>query len=354
MKKAFSTKYFVPIALLGLLITLSHAFQIQQIPRQRTAVSLLPDLTVSISRCPDKAFLGQRLNKLNVSITNHGRADALNFDVSLLFSKTNDSFKASNLTNLRRKMGRLPGVRTHINKLVKGASSIVSFPEPFKIPDNSVLGSYFLGAIVDPGHNVKESKEDNNSDSCQIKVWAELTSAIQQYEDSPPYLRLFIDGKGFENRSHKPTIKVHLGNYEVTQTGGNSSIIYGYPPQDIPAGESYWCYITDMQGTPVSNRVNAKWCFVMNAASPATGTWGVVVDIFGFNFGPSIGSRSIYFHTSTSPSTWDAQGLANVTLWTNNMIKVQVPEVSSGRYYIHIVENGNKVSCSRSVTFDVQ
>lgn len=353
MKKSIFLSLQVFFIIFLLIAFTAPAFSQIKRPLQRTLTSsALADLSVSFSRCPAQALPGQVMDNFLIMVKNSGKTGTGIFYVTLVLAKS-----GTGMTSIRdfTAMTATPHPlmwKAQINALSAGSSVAVKFPQPIKIPD-SCLGSYSLHVAADSANQIKETNEENNTASSRLNIWVKIEDAAQMYDDDPPPLRLQILGKGFENSTQKSNIKVRLGSWDVTQTGGNSTVIYGYPPQDIPAGKSYPCSILDLQNQTVSNTMNVMWYCVMKSASPPSSAPREKVELSGYNFGVSQGTKKVYFSPQSSPSSWVKKNEARILFWSNLLLRVEVPNLKEGHYFIHIVENGKKVSGARLIAFDI-
>jgi hypothetical protein len=117
----------------------------------------LPNLTVTL-RAPEQATCGEKLgDRIQVTVTNRGNADAGSFAVGIYLSRDQQITTSDML---------LTGGREIIGKLAAGATVQVSMRGSNQIPVNLSEGvsDYWLGAIADDQGQVTEtSKEDNTA-----------------------------------------------------------------------------------------------------------------------------------------------------------------------------------------------
>ncbi len=129
------------------------------------------DLRVSI-RCPDRASAGQELGKsIEVFVTNAGRTTASNFSVDLVLStNTYVPVKFAIYSANFKEDVLLQGGREFVKSLGPGKTINLTLNGNNKIPADTPSGSYYLGAVVDPGNAVRESNERNNTAVCSIRI----------------------------------------------------------------------------------------------------------------------------------------------------------------------------------------
>lgn len=141
------------------------------------------DLQISI-KCPDYATAGQNLKtSITVHVTNSGTAAAENFAVDLIVSKISSApFKFAVYSVSFKEDALLLGGREHVKFLGPGQTKKVTLYGNNRIPPDTLRGSYFLGAVVDPGNSVRETNEKNNMDFCSIRIKGGGTEASEKVD----------------------------------------------------------------------------------------------------------------------------------------------------------------------------
>ena len=234
-----------------------------------------PDLTCSVE-CPVESYPGEELEgNINVILENRGNRAGNDFFVDLVLS-TDTTIPvdfATSSPNFTEDV-LLQGGREHVDSLAPGASLNLTLNGVNKIPDDTPLGSYYLGVVVDSGKTVLESNEANNTAVCSIKILAHI-SRIRQHQFGTPYAELDINGIGFSDTMG--TKIVRLGTYTLSWCNGdpptdfwNNTSICMSIPGGVPYGREYEVYMMD-GGQVISNRFNFLLLMWPEAVIPEQG-----------------------------------------------------------------------------------
>lgn len=145
-------------------------------------VSCKPDLTGTIT-CPGQAGAGEDIRAdIQVVIENIEDVTASDFFVDLVLSTdTNIPVQYAVYSENFTEDCLLKGGRTHVQTLSGGDSKDVTVTLSAKIPNDTPLGTYYLGFVADPGKKVAESDEGNNTGLCTIQVVDAWTAHVQKY-----------------------------------------------------------------------------------------------------------------------------------------------------------------------------
>jgi len=141
------------------------------------------DLRISI-KCPGRAIAGQNLKEtIKVVVKNAGKTAASNFSVDLIISKNASApMKFAVYSASFKEDALLLGGREFIKYLGPGKTIVVKLNGNNRIPVNTPTGSYFIGAIVDPGNSVPEFNEKNNMDFCSMRIKGPGLAAVSEYD----------------------------------------------------------------------------------------------------------------------------------------------------------------------------
>jgi hypothetical protein len=310
-----------------------------------------PDLTCSIT-CPAESYPGEELDgNISVIVENNGNRAANDFSVDLVLST--DTTIPVDLATYSPNFTEdvlLQGGREHVDSLAAGASLNLTLNGNNKIPEDTPLGDYYLGVVVDPGKTVLESNEANNTAVCSIKILAHI-SRIHQEQLGSPYAELDIQGIGFG--SFQPNKIVRLGTYTLGLCGvdpppWNNTYICGVVSPaapgpvscPVPYGKVYEVYLMD--GTEViSNRFNFLLRMWPEAVVPEQGPPGTQIRVEGLCMGATQGTKILKLGPHTIP---------NILQWSSSLIRAVIPSVPAGTYELYIEEGGTTISITESFT----
>lgn len=300
-----------------------------------------PDLTSSIE-CPIESYPGEELDgNINVTLENRGNRAANDFFVDLVLS-TDTTIPidfAIDSPNFTEDV-LLQGGREHVDSLGPGASLNLTLNGVNKIPDDTSLGNYYLGVVVDSGKTVSESNEANNTAVCNTKILAHI-SRIRQQQLGTPYAELDIYGIGFGDTIG--TKIVRLGTHTLSWINGdpdswNNTSIYMSVPGGVPYGREYEVFLMD-GGQVISNRFNFLLLMWPEAVIPEQGPPGEQIRIEGLCMGATQGTKIL----KLGPHI-----INNILEWDNFLIKAVIPSVPAGTYDIYIEEGGTRISMKQS------
>ncbi|HEY1373579.1 MAG TPA: FG-GAP-like repeat-containing protein [Candidatus Binatia bacterium] len=128
-----------------------------------------PNLVVSALSGPSAALLKGKL-ALSYTVQNQGNANAASFNVGFYLSSDNVITSQDTL---------LASSKALKNGLAGGGSTGAT-SQSITLPKTTAPGSYFIGAIADPGNKVSETSESDNTKSFPITVCAPMTAPSLQ------------------------------------------------------------------------------------------------------------------------------------------------------------------------------
>jgi len=337
----------------------SHVSQIQQIkplPRLK-----LPDLTVSFRSMVIKRKTFRDLSGssdittipggipgkgISIFVTNIGDVVAKNFFVDIVLSTDTHFpikfaiYSPNFCEDVLLKSGRLS-----VKTLEPGASISLRLPGMCKIPDNTPLGNYYLGAVVDPGKKILEKNEKNNTAYLKFKVWA-LIDRIGQtgyWPGASGSFELSLYGSGFGDSIGNKIVRV--GTYSF----GSNSMEYWTKkqiivclPDNFPFGTFQDIWITK-NGKTISNKKKHVLIYMDLESSMFTDVNGNPIaaeapagSIIGLDglFSPTQGDRHVKFGSVH----------AQVISWNAHTIKINVPNLPPAQYDVYIERNGMRIS----------
>jgi len=301
-----------------------------------------PDLTCSIE-CQTESYPGEELEgNINVILENRGNRAANDFFVDLVLS-TDTTIPvdfAIHSPNFTEDV-LLEGGREHVDSLGPGASLNLTLNGIDKIPDDTPLGNYYLGVVVDSGKTVSESNEVNNTAVCNTKILAHI-SRMRQQQLGTPYAELDIYGIGFSDTIG--TKIVRLGTHTLSLIDAddpdswNPTSIYVSVPGGLPYGKEYEVFLMD-GGQVISNRFNFLLLMWPEAVIPEQGPPGEQIRIAGLCMGETQGTKIL----KLGPYI-----ISNILEWSNFLIRAEIPSVPAGTYDIYIEEGGTRISMKQS------
>ncbi len=132
------------------------------------------DLTIRISKCPNKVKSGTNLNdSFDVFVTNNSSEKLENIPLDIVLRSKgncvpNPGFATYSETYFDGVL--LKGGREHIT-LKPGETVKVKLNGSNQIPKGMRPGVYFLCAVIDPANKVAETNENNNCACCQVMIF---------------------------------------------------------------------------------------------------------------------------------------------------------------------------------------
>lgn len=336
----------------------SPVSQVQQI--KPMPILKLPDLTVSFrSRfIKRKTFRGLHGSSdittipggnpgkgISVLVTNIGDVVAKNFFVDIILSTdTRFPIKFAIYSPNFCEDVLLKGGRLNIKTLAPGASISLRLPRMCKIPDNTPLGNYYLGAVVDPAKKILEKNEKNNTAYLKLKVWA-LIDRIGQtgyWPGASGSFELSLYGSGFGDNIGNKIVRV--GTYSF----GSNSMEYWIKnqiivclPNNFPFGTFQDIWITK-NGKTISNKkkhvliymdLEDMFTDVNGNSISAEAQAGTIIGLDGI-FSPTQDDRHVKFGNVH----------AQVILWNSSIIRIRVPNLPPAQYDVYIERNGMRIS----------
>ncbi len=209
----------------------NHTFIIPMLGLLLITTSCRPDLTGNI-RCPGQAGAGEDIRAaIHVVIQNNGDVSANDFFVDLVLSRdTSIPVQYAVYSDNFTEDCLLKGGRTHVQTLADGTSQDVAVTLGAKIPNDTPLGTYYLGFVVDSGKKVSETNENNNTGICRIQVvdaWVAHVQAYRfQYSKSSAWETWMLANRSryinaFEKARDKPSTLDIAFRYDTTPIAYN-------------------------------------------------------------------------------------------------------------------------------------
>ncbi len=167
----------------------------------------MPDLTVNIRHSPRTARPGHELgSSIKIKVANHGKLDLKDVAVDIVLKKDNscpDSMPSTEDSTHFSDGVLLKGGREHVS-LKAGQKQEIKLNGTNTIPADTPPGDYYLCAVVNAGHQIKESNKTINCACSPIKI----TTAV----DKPD---LIIDRISFKiGEKCAPNYPIYI--FEVT------------------------------------------------------------------------------------------------------------------------------------------